>query len=94
MPVRVDFACDTTVMGLMKRGNETAYRKEVQWLAGWCAVNTLNLNTKKKKIIVDFRRNMVDHQHLVPGQIHSCKKVLTPYKKPVCLLMYLEIYLI
>lgn len=53
----IKFADDTTVVGLIKDNDETAYREEIQHLASWCANNNLALNTKKtKELIVDFRR--------------------------------------
>ncbi|KAL0173817.1 hypothetical protein M9458_029785, partial [Cirrhinus mrigala] len=57
----VKFADDTTVVGLISRGDEVAYREEVLKLATWCSKNNLALNTKKtKEIIVDFRRHSTD----------------------------------
>ncbi len=44
------FADDTTVIGLIKDGDESAYRQEVEQLAVWCSLNNLEM-------IVDFRRN-------------------------------------
>ena len=53
----IKFADDTTVVGLIREEDETAYRDEVQHLTTWCKNNNLELNTKKtKEIIVDFRR--------------------------------------
>ncbi len=52
------FADDTTVIGLIKDGDESAYRQEVEQLAVWCSLNNLELNTLKTvEMIVDFRRN-------------------------------------
>ncbi len=52
------FADDTTVIGLIKDGDESAYRQEVEQLAVWCSLNNLELNTLKTvEVIVDFRRN-------------------------------------
>ncbi len=51
------FADDTTLIGLIQDGDESAYRQEVMELAVWCSLN-LELNTLKTvEIIVDFRRN-------------------------------------
>lgn len=59
----IKFADDTTVVGLIKDDDESAYRDEVQHLAVWCATNNLELNTQKtKEIIVDFRRSR-SHAH-------------------------------
>ena len=53
----IKFADDTTVVGLIHRGNETKYRDEVEQLAERCKANNLLLNQKKtQEIIVDFRR--------------------------------------
>ncbi|KAK3569191.1 hypothetical protein QTP86_026475, partial [Hemibagrus guttatus] len=52
------FADDTTVIGLIQDGDESAYRQEVEQLAVWCSLNNLELNTLRTvEMIVDFRRN-------------------------------------
>ncbi|KAK3539400.1 hypothetical protein QTP70_006298 [Hemibagrus guttatus] len=52
------FADDTTVIGLIQAGDESAYRQEVEQLAAWCSLNNLELNTLKTvEMTVDFRRN-------------------------------------
>ncbi|KAI4899457.1 hypothetical protein NFI96_006054 [Prochilodus magdalenae] len=52
----IKFADDTTVIGLIRGDDETAYRDEVQHLAAWCDDNNLVLNTQKtKEVIVDFK---------------------------------------
>ncbi len=52
------FAGDTTLIGLIQDGDESAYRQEVKELAVWCSLNSLELNTLKTvEMIVDFRRN-------------------------------------
>ncbi len=52
------FADDTTVICLIKDGDESAYRQEVEQLAVWCSHNNLELNTLETvEMIVDFRRN-------------------------------------
>ncbi len=52
------FADDTTVIGLIQDGDESAYRQEVEQLAVWCSLNNLEINTLKTvEMIVDFRRN-------------------------------------
>ncbi len=44
--------------GLIKDGDESAYKQEVEQLAVWCSLNNLELNTLKTvEMIVDFRRN-------------------------------------
>ncbi len=52
------FADDTTVIGLIQDGDESAYRQEVKELAVWCSLYNLELNTLKTvEMTVDFRRN-------------------------------------
>ncbi|KAL0149020.1 hypothetical protein M9458_055635, partial [Cirrhinus mrigala] len=52
------FADDTTLIGLIQDGEESAYRQEVKELAVWCRHNNLELNTLKTvEMIIDFRRN-------------------------------------
>ena len=53
----IKFADDTTVLGLIRNNDESAYREEVQHLAAWCASNNLVLGTKTKELIVDFRKS-------------------------------------
>ncbi len=58
------FADDTTVIFLIKDGDESAYRQEVEQLAVWCSLNKLKLNTLKTvEIIVNFRRNPLQSPH-------------------------------
>ena len=57
----VKFADDTTVVGLISKGNESAYREEVVQLTEWCRENNLLLNTAKtQELVIDFRRNKTD----------------------------------
>ena len=59
----IKFADDTTVVGLVSGGDETAYREEVQRVSTWCAENNLILNTSKtKELIIDYMRNKPDIQ--------------------------------
>ncbi|KAK3542697.1 hypothetical protein QTP86_034725 [Hemibagrus guttatus] len=52
------FADDTTVIGLIQDGDESAYRQKIEQLAAWCSCNNLELNTlKTEEMIADFRRN-------------------------------------
>ncbi|KAI4902683.1 hypothetical protein NFI96_012333, partial [Prochilodus magdalenae] len=54
----IKFADDTTVKGLIRDDNNTAYRDEIQHLFTWCHDNNLTLNTQKtKEIIMDLRRS-------------------------------------
>ncbi len=58
----IKFADDTTVVGLIRNNDETHYREEVAQLAEW---NNLSLNVgKTKEVVMDFRRNSVDHPPL------------------------------
>ncbi len=41
------FVDDTTPIGLIQDGDESAYRQEVKELAVWCSLNNLELNTLK-----------------------------------------------
>lgn len=45
----VKFADDTTAAGLVSKGDEAAYREEVQKLTAWCSGNNRELNTAKIK---------------------------------------------
>ncbi len=49
------FADDITVIGLIKDGDESAYRQEVEQLAVWCSHNNLELNTLKTVEMIDDR---------------------------------------
>ncbi len=61
----IKFADDTSVVGLISNNDETHYREEVAQLAEWCGVNNLSLNVEKtKEVVMDFRRNPVDHPPL------------------------------
>ena len=44
----IKFADDTTVVGLINKNNESAYRKEVQRLILWCKIIS-HLTSKKLK---------------------------------------------
>ena len=50
------FADDTTLVGLISGGDESAYRGEIRRLEGWCSCNNLVINSQKTvEIIGDFR---------------------------------------
>ena len=52
------FAEDTTLIGLISGGDESAYRWEIDHLVTWCGQNNLELNALKTvEMVVDFRRN-------------------------------------
>ncbi|KAK3507937.1 hypothetical protein QTP70_004389 [Hemibagrus guttatus] len=58
-------ADDTTVIGLIQDGDESAYRQEVEQLAVWCSHNNLD-TLKTMEMIVDFRRNPPAlHPHII-----------------------------
>ena len=51
------FADDTTILGLITDGDETAYRDEVSALSEWSHDSNLCLNiSKTKEMIVDYRK--------------------------------------
>ena len=53
----IKFADDTTIIGCINNGDESAYRAEVATLTSWCQDNSLLLNVSKtKEVIVDYRR--------------------------------------
>uniref|UniRef100_A0A669CU71 Reverse transcriptase domain-containing protein n=1 Tax=Oreochromis niloticus TaxID=8128 RepID=A0A669CU71_ORENI len=61
----VKFADDTTLVGLITKGDETHYRKEVELLTTWCRDNNLLLNVSKtKEVIVNFQRGHTCHPPL------------------------------
>ncbi|KAL0160672.1 hypothetical protein M9458_044397, partial [Cirrhinus mrigala] len=50
---------------IINNNDETHYREEVAQLAKWCGANNLSLNVgKTKEVVMDFRRNSVDHPPL------------------------------
>ena len=55
--VMIKFSDDTTLEGLIHNSDESAYRGEVERLAGWCSENDLELNVSKtKEMVFDFRK--------------------------------------
>ncbi len=61
----IKFADDTTVVGLIRNNDEMHYREEVAQLPEWCGANNLSLHVgKTKEVVMDFRRNSVDHPPL------------------------------
>ncbi|KAK3546410.1 hypothetical protein QTP70_026298, partial [Hemibagrus guttatus] len=61
----IKFADDTTVVGLISKNDESAYREQVQRLTAWCKANNLSLNVDKtKEMVVDFRRAQSGHSLL------------------------------
>ncbi|KAM9821541.1 uncharacterized protein ACBT44_007086 isoform 1-T4 [Syngnathus typhle] len=63
------YADDTTLIGLIQDGDETAYRQEVERLVHWCSENHPELNPLKiVEVTVDFKR---DPSPLLPLTIRS-----------------------
>ena len=55
--VMIKFSDDTTMESLIHNSDESAYRGEVERLAGWCSENDLELNVSKtKEMVFDFRK--------------------------------------
>ena len=55
--VMIKFSDDITLEGLIHNSDESAYRGEVERLAGWCSENDLELNVSKtKEMVFDFRK--------------------------------------
>lgn len=64
--VIIKFADDTTVIGLIRDNDKTAYRKEVLDLVTWCDVNNLTMNiSKTKEMVVYMRRSERVYQPLL-----------------------------
>ncbi|KAI5621838.1 gastrula zinc finger protein XlCGF28.1-like [Silurus asotus] len=62
----IKFTDDTTVVGLISKNDESAYREKVQRLTAWCGANNLSLNLDKtKEMVVDFRRAQSDQSPLI-----------------------------
>ena len=53
----ITFADDTTMEGIIRNNDETAYRLEINELERWCSNNNLELNVgKTKEMVIDFRK--------------------------------------
>ena len=58
-------------MGLISRGDEPAYRMEIERLQSWCSCNTQELNALKTvEMVVDFRRNAAPPTPIMLGESH------------------------
>ena len=58
----IKFADDKTVVGLIPKYDETAYREEVKDLAVWCQDINLSIKViKTKEMIVDYRKTWTEH---------------------------------
>ncbi len=61
----IKFVDDTIVVGLISNNDEMHYREEGAQLSEWCDTNNLSLNVgKTKEVVLDLRRNSVDHPPL------------------------------
>ncbi len=62
----IKFADDTTVVGLIHNGDESAYRDKILKLSAWCSTSNLFLNmSKTKQLIIDFRKHRLE-----PAPLH------------------------
>ncbi|KAK3522299.1 hypothetical protein QTP86_001899 [Hemibagrus guttatus] len=53
----IKFANDMTMVGLISKNNDSAYREEVQQLTAWCKANNLSLNVQhgdRQEIVTKF----------------------------------------
>uniref|UniRef100_A0A8C7TIT7 Reverse transcriptase domain-containing protein n=1 Tax=Oncorhynchus mykiss TaxID=8022 RepID=A0A8C7TIT7_ONCMY len=58
----IEFADDTTVVGLIPDNDEITYREKVRDLTVWCKDNNLSLNViKTNEMIVDYRKRRNEH---------------------------------
>ncbi len=77
-------ADDTTLIGLIQDGDESAYIQEVKELAVWCNLNNLEMNTLKTvEMIMDFRRNPFVLLY-TQSALQSCVGRVSPQPPPVC----------
>uniref|UniRef100_A0AAQ4RFC3 Reverse transcriptase domain-containing protein n=1 Tax=Gasterosteus aculeatus aculeatus TaxID=481459 RepID=A0AAQ4RFC3_GASAC len=61
------FADETTLIGLISSGDESAYRWESDHLVSWCSQNNLELNALKTvEMVVDLWRNRVPPSPITP----------------------------
>ena len=61
----IKFADDTTVVGLISKDDDSAYREGVHLLINWCNINNRQLNVNKtKEMPVDFRKKHMPHTPL------------------------------
>ena len=75
------FADDSTIIGLISGGDESAYRWEIDHMAAWCTQNNLVLNAVKTvEMVVDFRKNQAP---LTPITI-SLRKAALPHLASGC----------
>ncbi|KAK0154999.1 putative RNA-directed DNA polymerase from transposon BS [Merluccius polli] len=66
------FVDDTTLIGLISDGDESAYRWEADHLVTWCHQNNLELNALKRvEMVVDFRKNSAS-----PAPITLCDSTI------------------
>ena len=73
------FADDTTLVGLISKSDESAYRGEIERLQRWCNNNNLELNALKTvEMVVDFRKDPAPPLPIMLGgtqvnYVESCK---------------------
>lgn len=62
----VKYADDTVIIGKLIGNDTQNYYNQVNNFVEWCNTNYLNLNVKKtKEMIIDFRKNRLDPDHLI-----------------------------
>jgi len=72
--VMIKFSDDTTLEGLIHNSDESAYRGNVERLAGWCSENDLELNVSKtKEMVFDFRKKLLTIAGEVIEEVKSFK---------------------
>ena len=59
--VMIKFSDDTTLEGLIHNSDESAYRGEVERLAGWCSENDLCPKRKKLCFILGRKKCLLYH---------------------------------
>ncbi|KAK3547943.1 hypothetical protein QTP70_001323 [Hemibagrus guttatus] len=81
------FADNITMVGLISKNDESAYREAVQQLTAWCKANNVSLNIDKtKEMVVDFRRAQSGHSPLfIDGSSVKRKAHLPP---PILTMFY------
>ena len=58
-------------MGLISRGDESEYRREIERLQSWCSCKNLELNARE--MVVDFRRNAAPPTPIMLGETPVAK---------------------
>ncbi len=69
------FADDTTIIGLIHDGDESAYRQHVDQIVSWCSRNNLHLNIGKTvEMIISFTK---ESTCFAPLKINGCTVSIT-----------------